>query len=364
MLLAQSLNSFAAALRALPRRSWTWSVAVALCACGSDPQATLALTHPDAGLTRASAGAGVVAGASAGVAGMRAAAGGGAAPVRDPASSSGSPTHASGADASAEVDVDAEMPVHADAAVAADHDAGASIAKPPCLKKGSQVVLLGDSYINWVSHNFPSDLNAVSGQTFRMYAVGAYSMGSGGIGLIPPQLDEAVKADPDITTVVLDGGGDVVLVPDVMQFPMGADCRKSAMSATIPDCQAIVKKALAAASMMLDNAVAQGVKDVIYFYYPRVPEGTLIGGAHPNAILEYALPMARDFCETTLARSHGKLNCHFIDMIPVFDGHPDYFAPTDIHPSPAGSAAMAKAVWNTMKDACVAQPASSGCCTP
>lgn len=57
---------------------------------------------------------------------------------------------------------------------------------------------------------------------------------------------------------------------------------------------------------MLDNAVARGVKHAIYFFYPRVPEGTLVGGAHPNAI----------------------------------------------------------AVWGVMKEACIAQPASSGCCTP
>jgi lysophospholipase L1-like esterase len=51
-------------------------------------------------------------------------------------------------------------------------------------------------------------------------------------------------------------------------------------------------------------------------------------------------------------------------MIPVFDGHPEYFAFADIHPNSTGSQAMAKAVVKVMKDACIAQPASSGCCTP
>jgi hypothetical protein len=51
-------------------------------------------------------------------------------------------------------------------------------------------------------------------------------------------------------------------------------------------------------------------------------------------------------------------------MVPVFEGHADYFAPSDIHPNPAGSKAMAAAIWEKMKQDCIAQPESSGCCTP
>jgi hypothetical protein len=256
--------------------------------------------------------------------------------------------------------VDADV---ADAAV----DAGAPRPKPRCLAKGSQVVLLGDSYINWVSHTFPADLNREAGQTFRMYAVGGYSMGSGGIGFIPPELDQAVAADPDITTVVMTGGGNDVLVADTAQFPRGGDCKMSEMSPTIPDCQKIVAKALAAADKMMNDGIAKlgnEITDVVYFFYPNVPEGTLVGGTHPNAILEYAAPMVEAFCDGAYQRSGGKVACHFVDLRPVFKGHPEYFAPTDIHPNGMGSAAMAKAVWQTMKDNCLAQPASSGCCEP
>jgi hypothetical protein len=225
------------------------------------------------------------------------------------------------------------------------------------------VALIGDSYINWVSHTFASDLNQAAGQTFRMYAVGGYSMGSGGLGLIPPEFDQAVAADPDITTVVLTGGGNDVLVP-ASTYANAADCKNSAMSATIPECQMIVKTAMDAALVLMQTMADHGVKDVVYFFYPHVPEGTVIGGAHPTAILDYALPLVRDLCEATHERTNGKMTCHFVNLIPVFEGHADWFAPTDIHPNSMGSAAMAKAIWTTMQDACVAQPASSGCCTP
>ena len=234
---------------------------------------------------------------------------------------------------------------------------------PPCLTKGSQVALIGDSYINWASHTFPADLNSEAGQTFRMYAVGGYSMGSGGIGLIPPEFDQAVAADPDIIAVVLDGGGNDVLIPSAT-YPNGGQCKNSVDSPNIADCQTIISIAIDAASTLLDTMASKGVHDVVYFFYPHVPEGTVLGGTAPNSILDYAFPMVKDFCDGAKARTGGKTTCHFVDLIPVFEGHPDWFAPTDIHPNSTGSAAMAQAVWQKMKDECIAQPASSGCCKP
>jgi hypothetical protein len=246
----------------------------------------------------------------------------------------------------------------------ADAPFDGDVTRPPCMKSPNQVVVLGDSYINWISHTFPADLVKESGVTYRMYAVGAAAMATGGVSLIPPQFDQAVAADPNIIAVVMDGGGNDILVADTAQFPQGADCKQLATSPTISDCQKIVQKAVDKAVELMDTAATKGVKDVVYFFYPHVPEGTLIGGAHPNAILDYALPKVKATCDGARARTGGRLTCHFLDLIPVFDQHPEYFAFTDIHPNPAGSQAMAKAVWAVMKNACIAQPASSGCCAP
>lgn len=231
-----------------------------------------------------------------------------------------------------------------------------------CITKSSQVILMGDSYINWVSHTFPADLYAEAGQTFRDYAIGGYSMGSGGIGLIPTELDTAIAEDPDIKVIVLDGGGNDVLVPDIAQFPQGGSCKNDLDSPTIPDCQKIVEKAIDTAVSLMDRVVAQGVTDVLYFFYPHVPEGTLIGGLHPNAILDYALPKVKAACDGAEAKTSGKLRCHFVDLVPVFEGHPDWFAPTDIHPNTEGSKAMAKAVWQKMADDCIGQTSANSCC--
>ena len=53
-----------------------------------------------------------------------------------------------------------------------------------------------------------------------------------------------------------------------------------------------------------------------------------------------------------------------VDTVPLFEGHPEYFAAADIHENSTGSKVIAKAVVDTMKAHCIAQPASSGCCKP
>lgn len=229
------------------------------------------------------------------------------------------------------------------------------------MKKPSQVISIGDSYMNWGTHTFPTDLNTAAGVTFRpTYAIGGFSMGSGGIGLIPPLFDNAVRADPDIIAVVADGGGNDLLIPALGR----PDCKNMQNAATVAGCQQIVTDALAASEKLMTTMANAKVHDVIYFFYPHVPAPTALGGSYPNVMLDYSLPKVKAACEGTKAKTGGKLTCWFIDLIPVFEGHNDWFAPSDIHENSNGSKAMAKAVVDVMKQNCIAQPASSGCCKP
>jgi hypothetical protein len=235
------------------------------------------------------------------------------------------------------------------------------LSKPPCTTSPSQVVILGDSYLNWGTHTFGADMATAAGEMWRMYAVGGFSMGSGGIGLIPPEFDQALTDDKDIKAAVMDGGGNDILIPDAT---FGATCKDEMNPASDPVCQMIVKLALDAAKMLMNHMADSGVRDVVYIFYPHVPNNTVLGGANPNASLDYALPMAKALCDGAAQMTGGKLRCHFLDLVPVFDGHPEYFASADVHENSTGSTAMANAVWKLMKDNCVAQKASSGCCAP
>jgi lysophospholipase L1-like esterase len=56
------------------------------------------------------------------------------------------------------------------------------------------------------------------------------------------------------------------------------------------------------------------------------------------------------------------LRCHFVDLVPLFNGHADYIGSDGIHPTPAGAQVIGTAIWNTMKASCIGQAAASACC--
>ena len=234
-----------------------------------------------------------------------------------------------------------------------------ALLKPKCMKKDSQLMVIGDSYINWISHTFPDDIVKESGQKWRMEAIGGTSMGSGGIGFIPDQFDSSIKKDPDAHTILMDGGGNDILVADP-SIDLLHECQDKG-SSTKPNCQKIVQMALDAADKLLVRASAAGIRDVVYFFYPHVPANTVLSGPVPNEILDYALPKIRDFCAGIAGKTAGKTRCTFVDMIPVYEGHADYIN-SDIHPTSLGSAAQAKKLWEVMKSKCIGQKSGAGCC--
>jgi lysophospholipase L1-like esterase len=233
--------------------------------------------------------------------------------------------------------------------------------KPKCMKKDSQLVVVGDSYINWISHSFPEDIKKESGQTWRMEAVGGYSMGSGGIGSIPQEFYDSIAKDPDAHTVLMDGGGNDVLVPDFSKA-FFYDCTNKGASKE-SKCQMILEKALETARQFRDKAAAAGIRNVVYFFYPHVPANTILSGDDPADMLDYALPKVRAFCDDMFKDTAGKTRCTFIDMIPIFKGHDDWFN-EDIHPNSKGSAGMAKEIWRVMSEQCIGQKGPKDCCEP
>jgi hypothetical protein len=109
------------------------------------------------------------------------------------------------------------------------------------------------------------------------------------------------------------------------------------------------------------SASTRGARDVVYFFYPHVPANTILSDDSPNEILDYALPMAKALCEGTEQQTGGKMRCTFVDMVPVFAGHPDYFN-EDIHPNDKGGKAMADKIWQVMTDKCLGQKGAKDCC--
>jgi len=241
--------------------------------------------------------------------------------------------------------------------------------KPPCLAAPSDAVMIGDSYITgFLSPALQPALGALdpTASNFRNYAVAGTSMASGGGGTIPPQLDMALAANATIKFMILDGGGNDILLCDQNKYPGCNSLCSMAGSSTQKICTDIVAAAVAASGQLMTKAADAGVKDVIYFFYPHIPANN--GGF--KEILDYSKPRAQQQCESSAATTGGKLTCHFIDLVAPFqaaggDMNPANFSALDgVHPSQAGQNIIANQIWSMTQSACLGQTASSGCCAP
>ncbi len=233
---------------------------------------------------------------------------------------------------------------------------GGAPSKPPCLKNASEVVFLGDSYVNYdVAHPLLGTLIAqratmdgalMAGQAYRNYAVAGATMAAASLNMIPPQWPLAKMASPDITVVIMDGGGNDVLINN-------PQC-KAAGSQNDATCKQVVQNTVTAVSTLIDDFQKTGVKDLIYFFYPHAPTG----GAD---ISDYALGILQNSAKLVTT---DKFRMYVVDLVPLFAPHPEYFYIDGIHANATGEGVIADAIYKVMKDNCIAQPQSKGCCMP
>ena len=94
-------------------------------------------------------------------------------------------------------------------------------------------------------------------------------------------------------------------------------------------------------TQLLSTVASDGtVEDIIYFLCPELPMIKGVAALRPplqQACRESAVP------------------CHFIDLQPLWAGHPEYTADNEILPSGSGATVIADAIWGVMQDNCIAQ---------
>ena len=203
---------------------------------------------------------------------------------------------------------------------------------------GSQVVTIGDSYMNFLFGNsVPAGVQALAraegslpaNESFRNYEATAATFAS---GQISSQFTSAVNADPAISVLIMTGGGDDVLLD--ANCNSGAPTPSNACGMTV---QAVVDEL----DPFLKRAKTAGVDHIIFFFYPHV------SSAQMNVVLDYAYPKVQAVCTANPP-------CHFIDLRPVFEGHA-WINSDGIHPTADGTAAIADAIWDVMQAECILQ---------
>ncbi len=238
-------------------------------------------------------------------------------------------------------------------------------AAAPCVKgqvTPDQVVMIGDSYLDPAWANTSLDLFADAQQagalaangTYRHYYLGGASMNGGIFALnIPYQYesqalsDIAVASPKDIDTIIMDGGGNDVLIGNT-------SCEQTAPPGNT-GCVTTIQGAVDRARSLLAEFGANGVKHVVYFFYPHLDPagGGILTTPAPtvNDTLDYAYGVAAPVCTQSVSPP-----CVWVDTRPAFEGHlADYIKSDHVHPTPAGAQVIADLVWKAMQDHCIAQ---------
>jgi hypothetical protein len=246
----------------------------------------------------------------------------------------------------------------------------------------NEVVMLGDSYFDPAWANTALDIFGdaqdagalAASTTYRHYYIGAASLGWGNPDTqwyIPYQYDPMAKTDTavmnpkDIKVIIMDGGGNDVLIGN-------NSCETTAPPANT-SCTTTIETAIGKAQSLMQEMVSDGVETIVYLFYPHLdPAGggiLLTPAPTVNDALDYAYPLAEKVCcgssFTSTASNYtctgtpvpgSNTKCIFVDTRPAFEGHlADYIKDDHVHPSPTGAQVMADLVWNAMKANCVAQ---------
>ncbi|MGO9839553.1 MAG: hypothetical protein ACLP1X_35700, partial [Polyangiaceae bacterium] len=142
-----------------------------------------------------------------------------------------------------------------------------------------QVVVLGDSYLDPAWANTALDIYAdaqdagslAANTTYRHYDIGGASMGWGNPDTqwyIPYQYDPMAKTDlsvanpSDIKVVIMDGGGNDVLIGNT-------SCETTAPPGNT-SCATTVQNAIDKAQSTMEEMVSDGVESIVYFFYPHL----------------------------------------------------------------------------------------------
>jgi len=264
-------------------------------------------------------------------------------------------------------------------------DAGDDAAGTACVTgqvTPDEVVVLGDSYLDPAWANTALDIYAdaqdagslPANTTYRHYDIGGASLAWGNPDTqwyIPYQYDPMAKTDlsvpnpGDIKVVIMDGGGNDVLIGNT-------SCETTAPPGNT-SCTTTIQNAIAKAQSTMQEMVEDGVEAIVFFFYPHLdPAGggiLLTPAPTVNDTLDYAYPLAEGVCcgstFTSTATNYScsghpvpgsSTKCVFVDTRPAFEGHiADYIKSDNVHPTPAGAQVIANLVWNAMKANCIAQ---------
>jgi len=197
----------------------------------------------------------------------------------------------------------------------------------------NDVITLGDSIFD-LNGVIQSTLEGYAGETFRDYTTSGAEISGGSLApAVDVQYGVANSTNGAIDTILMNGGGNDILIPAMLFDPYGCRTRWYRWNPS-NSCVNLIQDTYVSAVNLLNQMDADGVQNVVYLGYYETPRG--------NANLTKAIQLGDDYL--SYACTTGTVaDCAFVDprgTIPASQVESD-----DIHPTPAGSVALADQVW-------------------
>lgn len=201
----------------------------------------------------------------------------------------------------------------------------------------NQVVNIGDS-IFALSGEIQEFLHSYGGKTFRRYAVSGAEITGGALApSIASQYGTAKNDNPNIDTILMDGGGNDILLPAIAFDPHDCKTQWYEWGRLSNSCKNFIDDIYVDTVNLLNEMAGDGVDKVIFqgYYYTKDTWMMQLD----------SLEEAIDYGDAKLAQAcaYSAVDCTFIDPRPVInDGDIKVDA---IHPKRSGSKKIADLVW-------------------
>jgi lysophospholipase L1-like esterase len=214
---------------------------------------------------------------------------------------------------------------------------GCSIGSPPVTDADNdQVITLGDSIFD-LSGEIQESLETYAGETFRRYTQNGAELFGGVLSMsVYEQYEMAKSNNPDIDIIVMNGGGNDILIPAILLDPYNCMTQWYQFGRLSTRCKNFIDDLYVEGVNVLNEMYVDGVENVIYLGYYHTKNGLF----HVDSLEE-----AVDYGDETLARAcrNTIVNCEFVDPRSsindsdiIFDG---------IHPASSGSQKLADLIW-------------------
>jgi len=213
-------------------------------------------------------------------------------------------------------------------------DGGAAGSSQECAHRqvlASEVLWIGDSWLT-----IP---NNTQREVVRTLALAAHAIDTGDdyyslaapaadMAAIAKQYDTRESGATKVKVLLMDGG---------TWDPIAAQAVPGASSASV---STAIDNAISGFQQFLTKVARDGtVQHIVYFLVPELP------GIPGVATMR---PRLQQACADSTVR------CHFIDLQPYWQGHPEYTA-DGIQASAAGATVLGNLIWASMQEYCIAQ---------